>query len=80
MLQIGLSALAFCVLETYLAMLGRAVFPALVGADIVSVMLLVILDLDRPHRGPIKVPDTALTVQRASMNLPPAAPAPPPSR
>ena len=61
-LQIGLSALAFCVLATYLAMLGRAVFPALVGAVIVSLMLLVILDLDRPHRGLITVPDTALTV------------------
>jgi hypothetical protein len=77
-LQIGLSAFAFCVLATYLAMLGRAVFPALVGAVIVSLMLLVILDLDRPHRGLISVPDTALTVERASMNLPPAAAAPTP--
>jgi hypothetical protein len=78
-LQFGLSAFAFCVLATYLAMLGRAVFPALVGAVIVSLMLLVILDLDRPHRGLISVPDTALTVERASMNLPPAAEAPAPA-
>jgi hypothetical protein len=80
-LQIGLSALAFCMLATYLTMLGRAVFPAVLGAVIVSVMLLLILDLDRPHRGFITVPDSSLTVVRASMNLPPAAAAPaPPSR
>jgi hypothetical protein len=77
-LQIGLSAFAFCVLAIYLAMLGRAVLPALVGAVIVSLMLLVILDLDRPHRGLITVPDTALTAERASMDLPPAAAAPTP--
>ena len=75
-LQIGVAALAFGVLAMYLAMLGRAVLPALVGALIVSVMLLVIFDLDRPHRGFITVPSTALTVERASMNRPPPAPAP----
>jgi hypothetical protein len=76
LLQIGVAALAFGVLAMYLAMLGRAVLPALVGALIVSVMLLVIFDLDRPHRGFITVPSTALTVERASMNRPPSAPAP----
>jgi hypothetical protein len=75
-LQIGVAALAFGVLALYLAMLGRAVLPALVGALIVAVMLLVIFDLDRPHRGFITVPSTALSVQRASMNLPPSAVAP----
>jgi hypothetical protein len=75
-LQIGVAALAFGVLAMYLAMLGRAVLPALVGALIVSVMLLVIFDLDRPHRGFITVPSTPLTVERASMNRPPTAPAP----
>jgi hypothetical protein len=75
-LQIGVAALAFGVLALYLAMLGRAVLPALVGALIVAVMLLVIFDLDRPHRGFITVPSTALVAQRASMDLPPSAAAP----
>jgi hypothetical protein len=75
-LQIGVAALAFGVLALYLAMLGRAVLPALVGAVIVTVMLLVIFDLDRPHRGFITVPSTSLVAQRASMNLPPSAAAP----
>jgi len=75
-LQIGVAALAFGVLALYLAMLGRAVLPALVGALIVTVMLLVIFDLDRPHRGFITVPSTALVAQRASMDLPPSAVAP----
>jgi hypothetical protein len=75
-LQIGIAALAFGVLALYLAMLGRAVLPALVGALIVAVMLLVIFDLDRPHRGFITVPSTALVAQRASMDLPPSAAAP----
>jgi len=75
-LQIATSALAFGVLALYLALLGRAVLPALVGALMVSLMLLVIFDLDRPHRGFITVPATPLVAQRASMNLPPAAPPP----
>jgi hypothetical protein len=75
-LQIGIAALAFGVLALYLEMLGRAVLPALVGAVIVTVMLLVIFDLDRPHRGFITVPSTALVAERASMDPPPSAQAP----
>ncbi len=72
-LQVGVSALAFGVLGLYLALLGRAVLPPLVGAIMVAVMLLVIFDLDRPHRGFIDVPATALVNERASMVPPPAA-------
>jgi hypothetical protein len=75
-LQIGIAAFAFGVLALYLALLGRSVLPALIGAVIVALMLLVIFDLDRPHRGFITVPSAALAAERASMNLPPAAAAP----
>jgi hypothetical protein len=42
----------------------------------VTLLLLVTFDLDRPTRGLIKVPSTALERERASMALPPAAGAP----
>jgi hypothetical protein len=77
-LQITASALAFGVLGMYLALLGRAALPALVGALMVTGMLLVIFDLDRPHRGFVQVPATPLIAERASMNQPPSAPAPVP--
>ena len=71
-LQIGISAVAFGVLGLYLALLGRAVVSALIGAVMVAVLLLVIFDLDRPHRGFISVPSGPLVAQRGSM-IPPAA-------
>jgi hypothetical protein len=40
------------------------------------VLLLVTFDLDRPTRGLVTVPDAPLVALRASMQLPPAAPAP----
>jgi hypothetical protein len=43
---------------------------------LVTLLLLVIFDLDRPTRGLIKVPATPLVSVRASMVLPPAAQAP----
>ena len=72
-LQLAMSALAFGVLGLYLALLGRGVLLPLVGAVLVAVMLLVIFDLDRPHRGFINVPSTPLVNERASMVPPPAA-------
>ena len=45
----------------------------LLAAALVSFLLLVTFDLDRPRRGLITVPDTPLTDLRASMDLPPAA-------
>ena len=75
-LQIIVSAFASGILAMYLAMLGRAALPALLGALMVSVLLLVIFDLDRPHRGFITIPAAPLVAQRASMDLPPAAVAP----
>ena len=45
----------------------------LVAAVLVTMLLFVTFDLDRPTRGLITVPDTPLTSLRASMALPRAA-------
>jgi len=57
----------------YLAVLGRGPTPMVLAAVLVTLLLLVTFDLDRPTRGLITVPDTPLTSLRASMALPPAA-------
>ena len=49
---------------------------ALFAAGLVTIMLLVIFDLDRPHRGLITIPDAPLTAARESMNSPPPATGP----
>lgn len=77
-LQILAAALALGILGMYLAAHGRGVAMALLAAGLVTVMLLVIFDLDRPHRGMITIPDTPLTALRQSMEQPPAAIAPSP--
>jgi hypothetical protein len=66
-------ALALALLASYLAILGRGVPAVALASLLVSFLLLVIADLDRPTRGMIRVPDTALRNQLASMQLPPAA-------
>ena len=43
---------------------------------LVAFLLLVTVDLDRPTRGMIQVPDTVLRDELASMQEPPAAAAP----
>jgi hypothetical protein len=77
-LQILASAVALGVLGMYLASHERGVLMALLAAGLVTIMLLVIVDLDRPHRGLITIPDGPLVALRESMNGPPAAPAPQP--
>ena len=72
-LQIAASALALFVLGMVLASHNRGVLMVLFAAALLTVMLLVIFDLDRPHRGLITVPDAPLVAVRASMNGPPAA-------
>lgn len=44
--------------------------------EVVTLLLLVTFDLDRPTRGLIRVPDTPLTHLRSSMALPPATTGP----
>lgn len=75
-LEILGSALALGLLGAYLAIIGRGVLAVSLAAALVAFLLLVTADLDRPTRGMIQVPDSALTNQLASMTQPPAA-APP---
>ncbi len=75
-LQLLGGAFAVGLFAMYLAMLGRSVTPAILAAVMVCLILLVTLDLDRPRRGLITMPSTALSGQRASMDQPPAAEAP----
>ena len=70
------AAVALGLLGMYLAVLGRGLAPMLLAAGLVTMLLLVTFDLDRPTRGLITVPDTPLTTLRASMTLPPAASGP----
>jgi hypothetical protein len=70
------AAFALGLLALYLSMLGRGVIPVFAAAALVSLLVLVTFDLDRPTRGLIKVPATPLLAERATMSLPPAAAAP----
>jgi hypothetical protein len=70
------ASVALGLLAVYLAILGRGVVPVLVAATLVTSILLVTFDLDRPTRGLIRDPATAMTQLLASMQLPPAAPPP----
>jgi hypothetical protein len=72
-LQIGGAAVALGALAFYLSTLGRGVGTVVLASVLVTGMVLVICDLDRPHRGLIKVPDGPLVAVRASMDDPPAA-------
>jgi hypothetical protein len=79
-LEILGSAFALGLLAAYLAIAGRGELTVVLASGLVAFLLLVTADLDRPTRGLIHVPDSALTSQLASMTLPPAAAAPrPPS-
>src|SRR3954451_2866069 len=70
------SAFALGLLAAYLRLAGRGVAAVVVASALVAFLLLVTADLDRPTRGLIRVPDTALRDQLQSMTEPPAAPAP----
>jgi hypothetical protein len=70
------SAVALGLLAAYLAIVGRGLVGVFLAAALVAFLLLVTTDLDRPTRGLIRVPDTVLTNQLASMTQPPAAAAP----
>jgi hypothetical protein len=61
------------VLALYVALLGRGLLTSLVAATVVILILFISLDLDRPHRGLITVPDRPLVAARDSMDQPPAA-------
>jgi hypothetical protein len=77
-LELVAASLALGLLAAYLALVGRGVAGALFAGLVVAFLLFVTADLDRPTRGLIKVPDTALTEQLESMRLIPAASGPRP--
>jgi hypothetical protein len=72
-LQLGGASVALGVLGLYLATLGRRVNTALLAAVMVSLILLVALDLDRPEQGFIHVPAAPLQSVNDAMQLDPAA-------
>jgi hypothetical protein len=74
--EVGGAAVALGLLGFYLSLLGRGVITVVLAAGLVTLLLLVTFDLDRPTRGLIRVPDAPLTSLRASMALPPAASGP----
>jgi hypothetical protein len=71
------AAIALGLLGSYLSLLGRGYLVVVLVVPLVTVLLLVTFDLDRPTRGLITVPSTPLQSLRASMELPPAASPPP---
>jgi hypothetical protein len=75
-LEVVGAASALGLLAAYLAVLGRGIVAVVLGAALVTMLLLVTFDLDRPTRGLITVPDAPLVSLRASMVLPPAATGP----
>ena len=69
-------AVALGLLALHISILGRGTVLMIGAAGLVTFLLLVTFDLDRPTRGLITVPATPLQAVRASMVLPPAASAP----
>jgi len=61
------SAVALAALSLYLSLLGRGLTTSLVATAVLLVTLFVSFDLDRPVRGFITVPTTALDQARAAM-------------
>ena len=72
LLEIIGSAIAMFLLGLHVGLLGRGLTPLLLAAGLVTMLLFVTFDLDRPTRGWIKIPDTPLTSLRTSMNEAPA--------
>ncbi len=73
LLEVVGAAVALGLLGLYLSVLGRGIWPMAFAAVLVTMLLLVTFDLDRPTRGLITVPDTPYEALRASMLRPPAA-------
>ena len=73
LLEVIGAAIALGLLGVYLAIVGRGVLTVVLAAALVTLLLLVTFDLDRPTRGFIQVPSQALTDLRVEMALPPAS-------
>lgn len=72
LLEVIGSAGAMFLVGLHVGLLGRSLTPLLLAAGLVSFLLFVSFDLDRPTRGFIQVPDAPLAALRESMNEPPA--------
>jgi hypothetical protein len=72
------AAVALGLLALHISILGRGLIAMMAAAALMTLLLLVTFDLDRPTRGLITVPDTPLVSVRASMAFPPAASGPTP--
>jgi hypothetical protein len=73
LLEIIGAAAALGLLAFHISLYGRGLAPLIVAAGLVTALLLITFDLDRPARGLINVPDATLQSLQASMGLPPAA-------
>ena len=69
-LEVFGASVALGLLGLYLSVLGRGIWPMVFATALVTMLLLVTFDLDRPTRGLITVPDTPYMSLRASMRLP----------
>src|SRR4051794_18072112 len=76
LLEVAGAAIAVGVLALHLAMFGRGVPTVLVASLLVTILLAVTFDLDRPTRGLIRVPVTPLVDVSSTMTAAPAADAP----
>ena len=66
------AALALGMLALYVTVLGRGLVSVVLAAVVVSFLVLVTFDLDRPTRGFITIPASSLLAEKATMSLPPA--------
>ena len=78
LIQVVGAAAALFLLALYLAVFSRGVVVVVLAAGLLTLVIFVTFDLDRPTRGLITIPDAPLVSVRASMELPPAASAPTP--
>lgn len=73
LLHIAAGGLAMGALGLFMGLHGRGTNIAFAGSVLVVLILMVIVDLDRPRRGFVVVPRSPLTSVRASMDGEPAA-------
>jgi hypothetical protein len=72
LLEVAASAIALDLLALCLSFVGRGPVTVVVAALLVTSLLFVTFDLDRPTRGLVTVPDAPYASLRASMDQPPA--------
>ncbi len=76
LVQVIGAAAALALMALYLALMSRGVITVLLAAGLLTSLLFVTFDLDRPARGFITIPADPLISLRITMELPPAANAP----